>query len=140
MKLLSRVVLLLFFAWRGVFAAEKIDINTAPLSDLIKIVHIGEARGLELVSLRPFSSLEDLVRIKGISKLRVEDIKKQGLAWVEKALPAELFEQEQKEQLKEQPKEQPPNPSGFFWVLSTAIAVAIFSGFGILLLKRKVKI
>ena len=63
-------------------AVEKIDINTALLEDLVKIVHVGEARALELISLRPFSSLDDLARIKGISNLRIEDIKKQGLAWV----------------------------------------------------------
>jgi len=63
-------------------ASEKIDINTASPEDLVKIIHIGEARSLELISLRPFSSLDDLARIKGIGPSRVEDIKKEGLAWV----------------------------------------------------------
>ncbi|MDP3991157.1 MAG: lamin tail domain-containing protein [Candidatus Nealsonbacteria bacterium] len=63
-----------------VSAEEKIDINTAPLEDLIKIIHIGEIRASELISLRPFSSLDDLVRINGLSEKRVEDIKSQGLA------------------------------------------------------------
>ena len=62
--------------------AIQIDINTAPLEDLVKIIHIGEKRVLELISLRPFSSLDDLIRIKGIGEARVQDIKKQGLAWV----------------------------------------------------------
>jgi hypothetical protein len=65
-----------------VFAVEKIDINTAPLEDLVKIIHIGETRARELISLRPFSSLDELIEIKGISETRVEDIKEQGLAWV----------------------------------------------------------
>jgi hypothetical protein len=64
-----------------IFAAEKIDINSAPLEDLIKIIHIGQARATELISLRPFSSLDDLTRIKGIGQARLEDIKEQGLAW-----------------------------------------------------------
>jgi len=63
-------------------AATQIDINTASLKDLVKIIHIGEVRALELVSLRPFSSLDDLIKIKGISEARIQDIKKQGLAWV----------------------------------------------------------
>ncbi len=63
-------------------AVEKIDINTASLEDLVKIIHIGEARALELISLRPFSFLDDLAKIKGISNLRIEDIKEQGLAWI----------------------------------------------------------
>lgn len=64
-------------------AVEKIDVNTASPEDLVKIIHVGEARALELIFLRPFSSLDDLVRIKGISNLRIEDIKEQGLAWVD---------------------------------------------------------
>jgi hypothetical protein len=81
--------LLSFFLLAGglsvnfISAAEKIDINAAPLEDLVKIIHIGEIRGRELISLRPFSSLDDLVRIKGIGEKRVEDIKNQGLAWVD---------------------------------------------------------
>ncbi len=71
-----------FFSANFIFAAEKIDINTAPLEDLVKIIHIGEVRALELISLRPFSSLDELVQIKGIGKKRIEDIKKQGLGWV----------------------------------------------------------
>lgn len=62
--------------------AEKIDINAAFLEDLVKIIHIGEVRARELISLRPFSSLDDLARISGIGEARVEDIKEQGLAWV----------------------------------------------------------
>ena len=84
MKNLSIVALsILFLICLGVSAEEKIDINTAPLNNLIKIIHIGEKRGLELISLRPFSSLDDLARIKGIGPVRIEDIKKQGLAYVE---------------------------------------------------------
>ncbi len=86
MKILSRAVLsLLVFVSFGVFAAEnteKIDINTASVEDLVRIVHIGEVRALELISLRPFSSLDDLSRIKGIGPSRIEDIKNQELAYV----------------------------------------------------------
>lgn len=84
MKNLSIVVaLLLFLACSGVSAAEKIDINAASLNDLVKIIHIGEKRALEMISLRPFSSLDDLARIKGIGLVRIEDIRKQGLACLE---------------------------------------------------------
>ena len=79
MRNLSRVaVLLLIFFWLGavgtfstnfIFAAEKIDINIAPIEDLIKIIHIGETRAKELISLRPFSSLDELTKIKGIGEV-----------------------------------------------------------------------
>lgn len=65
-----------------VFAAEKIDINTAPLEDLVKIIHIGEIRARELISLRPFSFLDELTKIKGIGEAKLRDIKEQNLAWI----------------------------------------------------------
>ena len=69
LSIVAALALLLFCF--GVSAAGKIDVNTAPLNDLIKIIHIGEKRGLELISLRPFSSLDDLARIKGIGPARI---------------------------------------------------------------------
>ncbi len=80
-----------YFFWLGttgifstnfIFAAEKIDINIAPIEDLVKIIHIGENSERELISLRPFSSLDELTKIKGIGEARLRDIREQGLAWV----------------------------------------------------------
>lgn len=139
-----------------VFATEKIDINTAPLEGLVKLIHIGEIRALELISLRPFSSLDDLARIKGISELRIEDIKKQGLAWIrneeqieiKKKIENNLDEKETKE-LASQPEKElkkglasvsnqiPEKPS--FFPLLIAFLLAIFSGIIILFLKKKLK-
>ncbi|MDD2697133.1 MAG: lamin tail domain-containing protein [Candidatus Pacebacteria bacterium] len=99
MLILSRavVVLLLFFITFTVLAAdspeiEKIDVNIAPLEDLLKIIHIGEVRAKELIFLRPFSSLDDLIRIKGIGEKNLKDIKEQGLAWVSEQPQTELAE------------------------------------------------
>jgi len=87
MKKMSRgatfVVIFCLLAATFVSAAEKIDINSAPLEDLIKIVNIGEVRALELISLRPFYSVDELIKIKGIGEKRLQDIKDQGLAWVD---------------------------------------------------------
>jgi competence protein ComEC len=60
-----------------------ININTATLEDLMKIIHISEARGKELISLRPFNRIDDLTRINGIGPSRLEDIKKQGLVYID---------------------------------------------------------
>ena len=76
-------ILLLFLFPFSVLSAAKIDVNTALADDLVKICHIGDVRAEELISLRPFSSIDDLTKIKGISEARVEDIKEQGLAWVD---------------------------------------------------------
>ena len=79
---LSIIVFLLFLVIDNIFAAEMIDLNAASLEDLIKIIHIGETRAKELISLRPFFSLDELTKIKGIGEKSLEDIKEQGLAWV----------------------------------------------------------
>jgi len=123
----------------------KIDINTAPLEDLVKIVHIGEARAQELISLRPFYSLDDLTRIKGIGAKALEDIKKQGLAWVDPTLKPPKIEKETEpiekglaavgEPFKPFEKQIPKSLSVFL----IALALAIFSGIIILILKRKLK-
>ncbi|WP_227935367.1 MBL fold metallo-hydrolase [Alkalihalobacillus deserti] len=60
-----------------------IDINTAPKEKLMEITQIGDARADDLIQLRPFNSVDDLNRIKGIGPGRVADIKDQGLACVQ---------------------------------------------------------
>lgn len=59
-----------------------IDINTASIEQLQEIMHIGPARAQEIINLRPFISVDDLGRIKGIGPARITDIKSQGLACV----------------------------------------------------------
>ena len=46
------------------------------------IIHIGPLRAAQMVGLRPFASVEDLARIKGIGPSRLADIIEQGLACV----------------------------------------------------------
>ncbi len=45
-----------------------------------KIKHIGVVRAQEMLTLRPFSSVDDMKRIKGIGQKRVAEIKEQGPA------------------------------------------------------------
>jgi competence ComEA-like helix-hairpin-helix protein len=85
--------------------SERININTASKEELIKIIHIGPARADEIIRLRPFSSLDDLIKISGIGEKTLADIKNQGLAYVDekeiKDLKEEVVEkdvQEKKEQ------------------------------------------
>lgn len=73
-------------AGQQIFAAEDcIDINTASAQELEKIVHIGASRAQQIINLRtqkPFESIEDLVRVKGIGEKSVQDIRQEGLACV----------------------------------------------------------
>lgn len=62
---------------------QKIDLNSAPVSSLIKIVGIGEKTAQEIINSRPFCSLDDLLKVKGIGQKNLQKIKEQGIAYVE---------------------------------------------------------
>ena len=67
----------------GQCAPGQIDVNSATLDDLQRIKHIGAARAQALITLRPFSSVNDLARISGIgSGVRLAEIKAENLACV----------------------------------------------------------
>ncbi|GEM_PF-6006124 len=59
-----------------------VDINSASVEELQRIVHIGPGRAEEVVALRPFSSLEELQKVSGIGPARLGDIIEQGLVCV----------------------------------------------------------
>ena len=61
----------------------RININTASFEQLQEIVHIGPERAEEIIRLRPFSSLDGLTAVTGIGAGRLQDIKDQGIAYVE---------------------------------------------------------
>ncbi|MDQ0255454.1 beta-lactamase superfamily II metal-dependent hydrolase [Evansella vedderi] len=59
-----------------------IDINSAPVEELVNLIHIGESRAEQLIELRPYETLDGLTAISGIGASRVSDIKDEGLACV----------------------------------------------------------
>ena len=79
-KIFCLLCILLFPVF--VLAAESIDINTATLSQLDKITTIGPALAQRIVDGRPFSSVDDLKRVKGIGPATLQKIKNQGFACV----------------------------------------------------------
>ena len=79
----------------------QIDINTASAEKLDEIVQIGPARAKQIIALRPFDSVDDLVRVSGINgegKI-LEEIKNQGLACVN---GQEEKDEEKKEEINEE--------------------------------------
>lgn len=62
---------------------EKININTANLEELQEIIHIGRDYAEQIIDLRPFQSLDELTKVKGIGKGRLKDIIEEGKAYVE---------------------------------------------------------
>ena len=62
-----------------------VNINVAGFEALQEIIHIGPDLANQIITLRaqwPFSSVDDMTRIRGIGPARLEDIKTQGLACV----------------------------------------------------------
>jgi competence ComEA-like helix-hairpin-helix protein len=73
----------------SIFAVEKIDINTASLSQLDELTGIGPTYAQAIIDARPFSSVDDLDRVKGIGPTTLQKIKDQGLACVNCATSTE---------------------------------------------------
>ncbi|WP_239984545.1 MBL fold metallo-hydrolase [Lentibacillus sediminis] len=57
-----------------------ININEASPEELQEIIHIGPERAQDVISLRPFGSVDDLTRVDGIGPARIADITAEGLA------------------------------------------------------------
>jgi competence protein ComEC len=62
---------------------DQVNVNSASADELVRIIHIGPERAGQILRLRPFSSVDDMVRISGIGSARLRDIKGQGLACVQ---------------------------------------------------------
>ena len=77
------LTLVLFSAMVSALCEEgQIDINEASLEELDKITQIGPVRAEQMITLRPFSSVDDMIRIVGIGETNINLIKAQGLACV----------------------------------------------------------
>src|SRR5699024_928470 len=63
-------------------AENCIDVNKASKTELMNIIHIGDARAEQVIELRPFESLDDLIEISGIGEGTLTEIKEQALACV----------------------------------------------------------
>jgi len=75
------IITILFFPFI-VQGASPIDINSAPLEELEEIIDIGPVLSQRIIETRPFDSLDDLIKVKGIGEKTLQKIKDQGLARV----------------------------------------------------------
>ncbi len=64
-------------------ASWQVNINEASREALKEIIHIDEVRVEELINLRPFHSVEDLIRVPGIGPVRIQEIIQEGIVCVE---------------------------------------------------------
>ena len=81
------LILLVVFMLSNISALcneTQININTASLDGLQGITQIGPSRAQQIISLRPFSSVDDLSRVSGIGNgTRLNQIKAEDLACVD---------------------------------------------------------
>ncbi|WP_179295439.1 stalk domain-containing protein [Bacillus sp. FJAT-45350] len=59
-----------------------VNINQANSDQLTSIIHIDSERANEIIRLRPFNSLNDLTRVRGIGPARVNDITNERVACI----------------------------------------------------------
>ena len=139
-KAILIIAFLFFFPIKIDGSSECIDLNTATKERLVRIIHVGDGRAEQIMSLRPFSSLEELERIAGIGPTLLSEIKEQGLACVNQRLsqleePEKEIPQEHPSPEKESSQDFKNKASAFF----IALGLAGFSGGIVLALKKSVK-
>lgn len=76
----SLLLFMLFFVAGPVMAQGKINLNTATIEELVGLKNIGEAKAKKIIAYRnmhKFTSVEQLVEIKGIGEKLLADLRDQ---------------------------------------------------------------
>lgn len=84
MKILLAFVLIFLISFVFAKCEEgQIDINSASVEELDKIVYVGVTTAEKIIDERPFDNVDELIDVYGIGDAKLTAIKNQGLACVE---------------------------------------------------------
>jgi competence ComEA-like helix-hairpin-helix protein len=91
MKKVLFLLILSFFVFPVLVSAKQVDINSASLNQLDELTGIGPKYAQAIIDGRPYSSLDGLLKVKGIGEKTLAKIKEQGFACVNcESTPAEI--------------------------------------------------
>lgn len=90
MKYFILILLMLSFV-----SASCVNINSASLEELDEIVGVGPVTAQKIIDARPFSSIDDLVKVNGIAEKKLANIKTEGLACVDGDVDEEIGEEKE---------------------------------------------
>lgn len=81
---MKKILIVLIFLLLPILslATNKVDINSATITQLDELTGIGPVIAQRIIDARPFSSIDDLDKVKGIGPAILQKIKDQGLACV----------------------------------------------------------
>ncbi len=111
MKKLLLILIFLIFIYNVSASCEdnQVNINTASAEKLDEIVYIGPARIEQIIALRPFDFIDDLIRVSGIGDIYLSAIKEQGLACVNNVIEeGEEDNEGDNKEVNEEPQETGP--------------------------------
>lgn len=79
------IILVLIFSTSISAICEEgmININNADKNELDNLYGVGPATAQNIIDSRPYNSVDDLIKAKGIGEIKLETIKSQGLACVD---------------------------------------------------------
>lgn len=82
-KMVLVIAFVLFISGISAVCNEgQIDINSANLEDLDKLIGVGPVIAKNIIDARPYETLDDLTKASGIGDVKLANIKSQGLACV----------------------------------------------------------